>query len=55
MVTADHTLLLRTDMSSGHGGASGRYDALREEAFKMAFLISVLGLAGAPELARPTP
>ena len=51
---ADHTLLLRTDMSSGHGGASGRYDALREEAFKMAFLISVLGLAGAPELARPS-
>lgn len=42
--TDDHRLLLRTNMDSGHGGASGRYDALREEAFKMAFLIDVLGI-----------
>lgn len=36
-------LLLRMDMGSGHGGASGRYDAFREEAIKLAFLIEVLG------------
>jgi oligopeptidase B len=36
-------LLLRMDMGSGHGGASGRYDAFREEAVKLAFLIEVLG------------
>ena len=28
----DHNiLLLRTNMGAGHGGASGRYDALREQ------------------------
>lgn len=37
--TDDNLLLLRTNMDSGHGGASGRYDALREEAFKQAFAI----------------
>lgn len=40
----DHNLLLlRVDMGSGHGGASGRYDAFREEALKLAFFIHVLG------------
>lgn len=35
-------LLLRMFMDSGHGGASGRYDALRQEAFRLAFLLSSL-------------
>lgn len=39
----DNLLLLRMDMGTGHGGASGRYDAFREEALKLAFLIDVLG------------
>ena len=39
--TGDSLLLLKTNMDSGHGGASGRYDAIREEAFKLAFLIEV--------------
>jgi oligopeptidase B len=40
----DHNLLLlRMDMGTGHGGASGRYDAFREEAIKLAFLVEVLG------------
>lgn len=39
----DNLLLLRMDMGTGHGGASGRYDAFREEAVKLAFLIDVLG------------
>lgn len=40
-------LLLVTHLGSGHAGASGRYDALREEAFTYAFLLDRLGLAGA--------
>jgi oligopeptidase B len=30
-------------MGAGHGGASGRYDLLREMAFKYAFILDVLG------------
>lgn len=40
--TDDNLLLLRTNMDSGHGGASGRYDALREEAFKQAFALQAV-------------
>jgi oligopeptidase B len=32
-------LLLRCDMDGGHGGSSGRYDSLREEAIIQAFII----------------
>ena len=35
----------RRNMGAGHGGASGRYDSLREIAFKFAFVLDVLGLA----------
>jgi oligopeptidase B len=37
-------VLLKTQMGSGHGGPSGRYDSWREEAFVMAFIMSELGL-----------
>ena len=40
--TDDNRLLLRTNMGAGHGGASGRYDYLREIAFKYAFVLDVL-------------
>ncbi len=47
----DAPLLLQTRMGAGHGGASGRYDALKETAFIQAFLIDSLGLpAQAPSL-----
>jgi oligopeptidase B len=40
----DHNrLLLRTNMGAGHAGASGRYDHLREVAFRYAFVLDVLG------------
>jgi oligopeptidase B len=37
--TDDHVLLLRTNMGAGHGGASGRYDALHEQAIRWAFIL----------------
>jgi oligopeptidase B len=37
-------LLLKTNMGAGHGGASGRYDYLREIALDYAFLLSHLGI-----------
>ena len=37
-------LLLKVNMDAGHGGASGRYDALKETAFLDAFLLDQLGL-----------
>jgi oligopeptidase B len=37
------TLLLHTRMAGGHGGVSGRYDALRDAAFDYAFLLSQVG------------
>jgi oligopeptidase B len=44
--TDDRTLLLKTNMEAGHGGASGRYDALRERAFDVAFILRELGIEG---------
>jgi oligopeptidase B len=37
-------LLLKTNMGAGHGGASGRYDYLREVALDYAFLLQELGV-----------
>ena len=43
--TDANPLLLVTNMQAGHGGASGRYDYLKEIAFDYAFLLRELGLA----------
>ena len=45
--TDGNRLLLRTNMAAGHGGASGRWDYLREVAFKYAFVLDVLGVRAA--------
>lgn len=37
--------LLKTNLGAGHGGASGRYDRLREIAFEYAWMLDRLGLA----------
>lgn len=37
-------LLLKTNMGAGHGGASGRYDAFKEQAFNFAFILNQLGI-----------
>ena len=42
--TDDHLALLHMNMDSGHGGATGRYDGIRETALEYAFLIYTLGL-----------
>ncbi len=40
--TDENELLLRVNMAAGHGGASGRYDKLRENAFDYAWLVRQL-------------
>ena len=37
-------VLLRTELGAGHGGPSGRYDAWKEEALVLAFLLDALGV-----------
>ncbi len=41
-------LLLHINMEAGHGGASGRYDYLKEMAFDYAFLLRELGVEPRP-------
>jgi oligopeptidase B len=41
----DHNpLILKCNMDAGHGGASGRYEALREKAYELAFILNELGI-----------
>ena len=42
--TDDHILLLQTNMDAGHGGASGRFEALKEVAMDYAFLLDMEGI-----------
>lgn len=44
MRSDDNVLLLKTEMSAGHGGPSGRYSRLQETAFQYAFVIDQLGV-----------
>jgi len=41
----DALLVFKTNMSSGHFGASGRYASLQDEAIEQAFALKVVGLA----------
>jgi oligopeptidase B len=43
--TDKNPLLLKANMGAGHGGSSGRYDALREVAFNYAFMLWQMGKA----------
>ena len=43
--TSSRSILLRTEIDSGHGGPSGRYDAWREEAFVLSVILEMLNLA----------
>lgn len=42
--TDTNPVLLKTNMGAGHGGSSGRYDALREIAFDYAFMLTQMGI-----------
>ncbi len=42
--TGDDLLVLKMEMGAGHSGPSGRYDAWRDEAFVLAFLLDHLGV-----------
>jgi oligopeptidase B len=39
--SSDAKLLLHTNMEAGHGGASGRFEALKEDALEFAFLLDL--------------
>jgi oligopeptidase B len=41
----DARVLLKTEMGAGHQGPSGRYDAWRDEAFVLAFVLRSVGIA----------
>lgn len=41
-------IVLKTKMGAGHGGASGRYENLADEALELAFLIDRLGASKVP-------
>ncbi len=40
----NNLLLLKTNMGAGHGGASGRYDYLKDIAFEFVFIFDLLGI-----------
>lgn len=39
--TDDSLLIFKTDMTSGHGGASGRFESLKEDSLEYAFLMKL--------------
>jgi oligopeptidase B len=43
--TDNNLLLLKTNMSAGHGGASGRYERYKEIAIRHAFLLYLAGIS----------
>jgi oligopeptidase B len=42
--TAKNPVLLKVNMGAGHGGSSGRYDRIKEQAFEYAWLLSQVGI-----------
>jgi len=43
--TSDKVILFKTEMDYGHGGASGRFDYLKEIALEYAFLFKLEGIS----------
>jgi oligopeptidase B len=45
--TDSNPLYFKINMAGGHGGSSGRYDRLKETAFRYSFMLDAVGQAGA--------
>ena len=45
MKTDKNILLFKTNMDAGHGGASGRFNALKDVALQYAFLFALEGIS----------
>ncbi|WP_293784253.1 S9 family peptidase [uncultured Aeromicrobium sp.] len=48
IAVTDQPIVLKTEMSAGHGGVSGRYAAWRERAWELAWILDTAGAANAP-------
>src|SRR5262249_35459537 len=48
MKTDNHLLLLKTHMEAGHGGASGRFDSLKDDALAYAFALTIARVDPSP-------
>ena len=46
VATNPDDILLKVEMSAGHGGVSGRYDAWKDRAFSYAWIVDRLGRSG---------
>jgi oligopeptidase B len=55
MKTDANPLLVKANMGAGHGGSSGRYDALRETAFTYAYVLWQLGVLPNAQSLIPNP
>ena len=44
MKTDNNIILLKTNMESGHGGSTGRFDYLKDNALRYAFLLDRMGM-----------
>jgi oligopeptidase B len=53
--TGGGPILLRTEMGAGHGGRSGRYDAWRDEARVLAFVLNAIGAVDVEVTGPPVP
>jgi oligopeptidase B len=45
MKTDNNPLYIKINMAGGHGGSSGRYDVLKERAFRYAFMLDAVGIS----------
>ncbi len=48
--TSQNVILLKTNMGAGHGGASGRFDSLKDVALNYAFALQIAGKAHAADV-----
>ncbi|CAN5384267.1 S9 family peptidase [soil metagenome] len=52
-VAQDPDVMMKIEMSAGHGGVSGRYQAWKDRAFTLAWVLDVLGLGPVSDAPKP--